>query len=222
MAGYIDRALALLKWPVAILALLTLPGLYRALASLTLSVARSPAPLYLFLLGLTGYLAAWWLVLRRPSLGSWFSTLEHELTHALFALLTFHRVTGLSATWRSGGRVTFLGRGNWLISLAPYFFPTLSAALLIALWLAGGAPPPAAQALLGATVGYHAASTTQELHRHQPDLKQVGLPFALCLLPPANLLALGYVVSFAQGGAGRASGFIARVFSASWAFFTSF
>ena len=31
------------------------------------------------------------LIFSRTIWGTWFSTLEHELTHVLFALLTFHR-----------------------------------------------------------------------------------------------------------------------------------
>ena len=56
----------------------------------------------------------------------WFSTLEHELTHAIFAILSLNRVTGLNATGREGGVTHYQGYGNWVITLAPYFVPTVT------------------------------------------------------------------------------------------------
>ena len=56
--------------------------------------------------------------------GSFFAIMEHELTHMLFAVLTFHKPRGLDVNQDVGGSFSFEGKGNWLIALAPYFFPT--------------------------------------------------------------------------------------------------
>ena len=50
--------------------------------------------------------------------------IAHELTHSFFALLTFHKVKHIRvADDNSGGSMGFEGEGNWLIIIAPYFFP---------------------------------------------------------------------------------------------------
>ena len=50
--------------------------------------------------------------------------LAHELTHAFFAILTFHKVKGISINPDdTGGAMSFEGEGNWLIIIGPYFFP---------------------------------------------------------------------------------------------------
>src|SRR5436190_23144549 len=47
--------------------------------------------------------------------------LGHELTHALWALMMGARVSGLKVR-KTGGQVK-TSKTNWLITLAPYFFP---------------------------------------------------------------------------------------------------
>jgi hypothetical protein len=193
----IDGALALLKWPVAAASLVFLPGLLYSLYFVARAIAAAPGRSYPFLLGAAAY-AAFWLVFlrRRPRLG-FLATLEHELTHALFAWATFHRVIGFRATLRSGGHIRYVGRGNWLIATAPYFFPTLSvAAILIMRWVPGREPTWAG-AVLGVTVAYHALSNWSEAHRHQSDLREAGLLFSLLFLGAANALVLGLLLSYA-------------------------
>ena len=77
----------------------------------------------------------------------------------LIALITFHWVTGLRTSWRSGGHITYRGPGNWLITVAPYFFPTicmvvLAVSLFLPNWL-----HTSASVILGAAIGYHVTST---------------------------------------------------------------
>src|SRR5258708_5748194 len=96
-----DRLLALLKWPVAIVPLVLAPGMVYALSFVIRDIARSPGACAPFLLGAAAY-AVMWLLLARRRIGFW-ATLEHELTHALFAWATFHPVVGFRATMRSGG-----------------------------------------------------------------------------------------------------------------------
>lgn len=202
MAAWIDRILNLFKWPVAALAVVVLPGTVLALAAWFGRTLSNPGPVWSFALGMAGYLLVYRLLLRRLPLGSFFSTLEHELTHALFALLTLHRVVGLRATWQNGGRVSIRGQGNWLILIAPYFFPL--PCLLVALaWLV--VPERyvgAVNVLFGATLAWHIVSTWREFHAEQSDLKTVGWFFSVLFLPTANLLMLGAVASYALHGPG--------------------
>lgn len=199
ISSALDRVLTVVKWPVALAGLVFLPGLAMALVAVVRAIVRDPDPCLGFLAGGGIFTAAWYLLLRRRALGSFIVVLEHELTHALFAWLTFHRVVGFRATLRSGGHVRYLGRGNWLISIAPYFVPTLSLAAIAALrwlpdrYLAYGS------AALGATFAYHVLSTWSETHRHQSDLREVGLVFSAVFLLAANALVWGLILGFACG-----------------------
>jgi hypothetical protein len=210
LSDVLDRGLTLLKWPVALVALALLPGLVLAFGRLVGAMFAAPGPILPFLAGFGAYFVLWLLLLRRPAWGSLLSTFEHELTHALFAWATAHRVTGLRTSWRGGGEVRFRGRGNWLITIAPYFFPTVSLLLLVVLALVPGRVPLFEGALLGITVAYHATSTWLETHRRQPDLAKVTFPFAFAFLPSANLASYGLLVAFAHEGTAAAGRFLAR------------
>ena len=96
-----------------------------------------------------------------------FETFEHELTHALVALLFFRRVTQFHVTRHHGGFVRHLGWfgggfGNDMIGLAPYFLPTITMALaLFAPWV-----PDSWKVVfvffIGITLAYHTFSTIDE------------------------------------------------------------
>ena len=118
MNSIINSSLRLLKWPIAISAVLALPGLLLASVDLGREIADHRENVDPFLIGLTAYLVAWFVFLRERSLrdSSFWSTLEHELTHILFTLISFGKVRGLNATDRQGGYIHHLGGGNWLIA----------------------------------------------------------------------------------------------------------
>lgn len=200
VSHFLDTLVNMLKWPTAVAALLLLPSCVVAVARLTRAIAQQPASMLWFGVGAGGYWLGWRLLLRRPLLGSLLPTLEHELTHALFALLTFHPITAVKATWRGDGVMRYVGEGNWLITIAPYFFPTLSVLLMLVLGLLPESWRRGASVVLGVTLAYHFISTWRETHTDQPDLQKVRLPFAILLLPSANLACFGAVLAFAHGG----------------------
>jgi Peptidase M50B-like len=203
----LDTLVNLLKWPIAVSALLLLPGCVVAVIRLARTIGHHPASMVWFGVGAGGYWLAWRLILHRPLLGSLLPTLEHELTHALFALLTFHPITAIKASWRGDGVMRYVGEGNWLITIAPYFFPTLSVVLMLLLGLVPETWRQTTSVLLGVTVAYHFISTWRETHMGQPDLQKVGFPFAIALLPSANLASLGAVLAFAYRGFGGVATF---------------
>ena len=215
MTGVVDRIVNLLKWPMGLLSLGLLPGLALGFFEVLRRVLNNPQPIEFFGVGFVLYYAVWLLFFRRRIAGSLFSTFEHELTHAIFAWLTLHRVQGLKATWNSGGVMTFKGKGNWLIYLAPYFFPTLTVPIVIYLLVVHGATPEWVDALLGATMAYHITSTWRETHREQTDLKKVGFIFAFLFLPAANLAFFGAVFAFAHGGLESSYQFLVNSFQIS-------
>lgn len=207
----VDRIVNLLKWPVAVVAVVVLPKSVMALLGVLGTVVESPVKVFPLVAGFGGYLALWYAVLRRRAFGTFFSTFEHELTHALFAVLTLHPVTGLSATWSRGGRMTYRGDGNWLIAIAPYFFPTAAAAVLGASYFVDDSWQRTAQGVLGAALGYHLTSTFAETHAGQTDLKLVGWAFSLLFLPAANVIAFGILLAFSVGGADGLTAFLSRL-----------
>lgn len=188
----INRFIDILKWPLALLAVIILPTLFMELYRvLFFIVTHFKQYLFLFL-GLGIYWLAWH-VLRGRNWGStWFATLEHELTHALFATLTLNRVINIRAGWSSGGHIQYKGAGNWLVTVSPYFFPTLALAVVVTACFLGKNFFPSTMLLTGFFLSYHVHSTWRETHGKQTDIQKVGLVFSWMFLPSANLL--GYLL----------------------------
>lgn len=204
--------LTIIKWPVALAFAAFLPALAVGFWDETAGLVHSRY-WWQFIAGALGYTVLWLLVIRRIKL-SFLSTLEHELTHCVFAWITGNRVTGLTAHLNSGGAMRIKGTPNWLIALAPYFFPTVSVALLVASLVIDGRWQALVAGLVGVSVAYHIASTWQETHPGQSDLREAGLVFSVLFLPGANLLAYGLLFgAIRAGGAGMAG--LLRAVSAS-------
>jgi len=196
----IDRFVNCFKWPAAFVAVLATPLLLWSLFRLGLRVVVSPWSLLPFVVGCLAFWVLWRRWLGRSRTGRFLITLEHESTHALFAMLTLHRIVGFKASVGRGGEVRFTGRGNWLIAVAPYFFPTLALMLFLLAYLLPFPGLPWQSFLLGVALAYHVVSTARETHRDQTDIKQLGMTFRWLFLPAANLLVVGLLISFAHAG----------------------
>ncbi|QDV71704.1 hypothetical protein Poly24_54430 [Rosistilla carotiformis] len=196
----IDRVLDALKWPIGAFAVLMLGPLCYATLRFAGRIWQHPWSLIWFVAGILAYAFAWRPFMRKWLKSDWMLTVEHELTHALFAVLTGHRVKSFQVT-RKGGRVEVVGGSNWLIALAPYFFPTAPLILLLfAILMPLGTLLPWTGLFLGFSMAYHVRSTWTETHGAQTDFDQAGRWFTLAFLPSANLCAIGLVASFAVGG----------------------
>lgn len=149
---------------------------------------------------------------RRRS-GNMFTTFEHELTHSLLALLTFNRPTGIKVFKSGGGMATYAGRGNFLITLSPYFFLTFTYILLPFSLLIGDDYMVYFNIALGITVGYHTASTIRETHLQQPDLKKYGYFFSFVVIILFNILSYGVVIAFINNGWSGIGDFFSDAFS---------
>ena len=200
MQKYINFFLALIKWPMAILMVLAIFPAFKTdililYNGLTLSVLGR------FFLPLLLMIAVWYLIPKAS--GSFISILEHEVTHLLFALLTFHIPQDITIKRGQGGYFSYFGRGNWLISLAPYFFPT-AAVIVMALGgfyaLLDEPFPIAYWVILGLMTGYHLVSTMDEIHLDQTDFKEAGYLFTILFLPGINLITYGILMSYVCHG----------------------
>jgi hypothetical protein len=197
----IASVLGVLKWPLAIACAAFLPATALCLGEQLLGIVRGMHFLVPFLAGAVIYLLLWLVIIRRTTI-SFLNTLEHEFTHCLFAWLTCNRVVGLKATLRSGGITRYQGTPNWLIQTGPYFFPTVTIALMTVLRFVGPQHWALMYGLLGASIVYHLISTWAETHRRQTDLQEAGLFFSLLLLPTANLFFYALIIACLRFGFG--------------------
>jgi len=119
--------------------------------------------------------------------------LGHELSHAIAGLLMGAKV-GKMKVGRDGGHVE-LSKSNFIIALAPYFFPFYTA-LVIGLWYGLGffwdvsAWEPLWLVLVGMTWGFHITFTIYMLSQHQPDVQEHGRIFSYVVIYLANLFVV--------------------------------
>jgi len=199
MSRLTDKIFWLLKWPCAIVCILLLPSAAKSLLALALECFKSPVLMGAFFGGVFLYMIVWFVIIKRTR-ARFLLTFEHELTHCIFAWLTLHRVTDFKVTWSKGGHMGYQpGPGNWLITISPYFFPTAPLILLLCFWFFSDAGSMMLNFLLGISFAYHLTSTHTETGGHQTDLQKVGFPFAIMLLPTANIVFSGIVIAFACG-----------------------
>ena len=119
--------------------------------------------------------------------------LAHELTHALWGTMMGARVFRMRVS-RSSGSVT-MSKSNFLITLAPYFFPlytvmVIAGYYLLSLfcdvhdyelfWLG----------LVGFTWGFHFTFTISTLLQHQSDIKEYGVVFSYVLIYLLNVAGI--------------------------------
>lgn len=190
----IDRVLAWVKWPLGILSLVFLPGVAYAFTFVAREIVHEPRVAVPMLVGAGAFLAVWLVVLRPRTSLHFLVTLEHELTHALVALLTFHRVPGLVSTIRGGGHVRYTGRGNWLISIAPFVLPTFS--LIVIALSVGFHERHVLGGVLGFTLAWNIVGNWSAVHRHHGDHREAGTLFAFLFIACTNLLVLGLMLAY--------------------------
>lgn len=212
LADRIDGVMGWLKWPVAVLSLLSLPLWVWSFALLCWEILQAPYRIVPFALGVAAFVMLWKSWFEKRALGNWAIQFEHEVTHLLFAWLTMHRVVGFRASLAKGSHVKIMGKGNWLITSAPYFFPTLAIILWVISWLLPIPFLPWASLVLGFAFGYHIISTWRETHVDQEDLKLLSWNFCWLFLPTANLIMLSCMLAYSFGGAEEVLQFFQRVF----------
>jgi hypothetical protein len=120
--------------------------------------------------------------------------LGHELTHALWSLMMGGRV-GKIKVGKSGGHVE-LTKTNFIITLAPYFFPFYTFLVIAAYYLAGiglevGPYKMWWLGAVGITWAFHITFTLHMLAERQPDIQEHGRIFSYTVIYLMNILAIG-------------------------------
>ena len=177
------------KWVKLILALLLLPLCIGAVSALV-RVLRATGGADHFWVAFVGGAACWlvvFLLLPKPMLLYVFG---HELTHALWTWLFGGRVKKFKAS-ASGGQVV-VSKSNFLIVLAPYFFP-LYAVLVVALFALGHLVFDWSRQvvwfhlLLGAAYSFHVTLTWHILQTRQSDITSQGWLFSAVVIFLGNI-----------------------------------
>lgn len=145
------------------------------------------------ILALAGGFGLWLLAVLLLPAPARVYVLAHEMTHALWGAVMGARLCGLRVS-RAGGYVK-LSEHNFLVALAPYFFPFYTVLILLAYWIYSWFRGPDAGrwiwlGAIGASLGFHYTFTLHALFRRQSDLRGYGWIFPHSLIFCGNLLGL--------------------------------
>lgn len=123
--------------------------------------------------------------------------LAHELTHALWGLCMGASISKIRVKADHGSVV--LSKTNFLITLAPYFFPFYTVLVILlyhGLYVFYDVRPYARfwLFLVGFTWAFHATFTINALLQHQSDIQQQGRIFSYSFIYVANVLGICFWV----------------------------
>ncbi|HEY1718834.1 MAG TPA: M50 family metallopeptidase [Verrucomicrobiae bacterium] len=192
------------KWIKFLIAILLLPVCAGAARALWLVLKSSYGADTVWIPLLAG--AACWIVifflLPKPM---WIYVFGHELTHALWTWLFGGKVKKMKVT-SSGGHVV-ISKTNFLIALAPYFFP-LYAVIVILIFALGNFfwdwhdYRVWFYLLLGAAYAFHVTLTFHTLQTRQSDITSQGYLFSavIIFLGNAGVLFFGIPLLTAKIG----------------------
>ena len=169
-----------------------------------------------FFIGAIAFLPVYFIAKRFfNSLWCYLETLEHELTHLLIGLLFLKIPVGFRVSAHEGGEVRQIGFGTtgqiW-VTLAPYFFPTVSVFVLIFAYFAN-LNNLTLLGILGWTTAFHLVSNWGQTSFRQSDLQKAGIFKTLLILPVMNLICYGTVSAFVAGGEKKVFRFFIESFS---------
>jgi hypothetical protein len=196
------------KWLKFIIAVLLLPVCVGAAMALWGVLCAFGGPDTTWIPLLAG--AACWLVifmlLPKPM---WIYVFGHELTHALWSWLFGGEVKRMKVS-SSGGHVV-LTKTNFLVVLAPYFFP-LYAVMVVATFATGSlfwnwrGYLVYFHLLLGAAYAFHVTLTFHALQTRQTDITSQGWVFSGVVIYLGNIsvLLLGIPLLSSASGAVKA------------------
>jgi hypothetical protein len=183
------------KWAKTIIAVLLLPFCFGAVSALW-RVLHWSGRAETFWVAFAGGGACWWIVFLLLPKPMRLYVFGHEFTHALWTWLFLGRVKRFKASAR-GGHVV-VTKTNFLIVLAPYFFP-LYALGVVLLFAAGHLVFGWTRylewfhLLLGAAYAFHITLTWHILQTRQSDITSQGYFFSgvIIFLGNIGVLLLG-------------------------------
>lgn len=202
------------KWVKTIIGIALLPVCLGVARALWLVLVKA-SPVDTVWVPLLAGAAAWWtvfLLLPKPML---IYVYGHELTHAVWTWACGGKVKRFKATSK-GGQVV-VTKNNFLITLAPYFFP-LYAVLIVLLFAVGRLIwnwdhyRVWFHLLLGAAYAFHITLTWHVLKTRQSDISDQGVIFSCVVIFLGNALILLFTLPFLTGS-GHLLAVMGQVFS---------
>jgi len=180
------------KWCKTILAILLLPACVGAAQALV-KVLRASGDADTVWVALGAGAVCWgviYLLLPRPM---WIYVFGHELTHAIWVWLFGGDVKKFKVS-SEGGHVV-VTKTNFLIALAPYFFPIYVALLVLVFglgqWFWNWQPYRVwFHLLLGAAYAFHVTLTWHVLQTRQSDITGQGWLFSAVVIYLGNVAVL--------------------------------
>lgn len=120
--------------------------------------------------------------------------MAHELTHILWATLFGGKTQSLHVS-KSGGKV-MISKSNFMISLAPYFFPLYSMAATLIYFIAQDRYRVYVAFFVGASLSFHVALTLFSLTTSQSDLRQdSNIVFSLAFVYLMNIIIISFILT---------------------------
>jgi len=180
------------KWIKFIIAILLLPVCAGAARALWL-VLRACGNVDTTWVPLIGGAACWLVIFVWLPKPMWIYVLGHELTHALWTWLFGGQVKKMKVT-SSGGHVV-ISKTNFVIALAPYFFP-LYAVIVIGVFALGNLIWGWHGYLVwfhlcvGAAYAFHVTLTFHTLQTRQSDITSHGYLFSAVVIFLGNVCVL--------------------------------
>lgn len=212
------------KWAKAILALLLLPAC-SGTARLLPQVAGAAGDALDVWVPMASGAGCWIVVFLFLPRQTWLYVVGHELTHVVWSWLFGGKVKRFSIN-KQGGFVV-VTRSNFLVALAPYFFPLYAAIIVLVFgtvncFLPSPSAVPVFHLLLGAAYAFHVTWTWEILRTEQSDILGQGILFSALVIWLGNLLVLIAGISLLSGKPPildvmrDLSGFVLRDYVACW------
>lgn len=195
MGKFADYIINAVRWPVAVLLVCLMPSVLLAYRYINFH-----AP-HFYALGCGVVFFCFSAMASGYNIRHAMQIIAHEFTHALFALLTFHFVGKIRLNPdESGGSMMLKGRGNWLITLSPYFFPLPAFIYMLIMPMFINEVSITAKFLsyciLGYFLAYYWSTVLSQVHKEQADIIKEGYFFSSIIIVCGNLLITTMIFAY--------------------------
>lgn len=144
---------------------------------------------FMFLFGFLSYIVIH-ILFYRPII---LHIIGHEVTHALAGWIFGGKLKSLHVS-EKGGSVT-IDKSNFIVTLAPYFFPIYTLLLVIIYFIVDVKWTAYVIFLIGFTLSFHLALTFHSMKEKQSDFKEYGVIFSLSFILFMNLTIISILIS---------------------------
>ncbi|MBI9031043.1 M50 family metallopeptidase [bacterium] len=121
---------------------------------------------------------------------------SHELSHLIFAVLFFRKMTNFVVN-EDSGMISYQGKGNWIISLAPYSMPFITMVLL-AFAVVGGYENVTVKLVIIFSYSFYFSRMLQDFSWSQSDFEKTGLLFSTLWVVGINIIILLVILFYLQ------------------------